>query len=380
MADARFPTKNRVSPGSRGGEPAAAPILSRRIFGQLVFFTLLLLSIGVGALGGMIFVYSSDLPQVRELEDYHPDVMTELYADDGTVIGSFALERRVIVTYSQIPKVLQDAVLSIEDRHFENHWGVDVVRILRAGSTDLLEWRKAQGASTLTQQLSRMFFLTPEKSFRRKLQEILLAIQIERRFTKPQIFTMYSNEVSLGHGTFGFEAAAEFYFGKHLSELTLPEAALLARLPKTPTAYSPLLHPERAVQRRNQVLLAMIDNHKISREEYEHARAAPLGLHIQRWENSIAPYFVDDVREFLEKKYGPETVHEKGLRVYSTLNLRLQRIAEKVLVKGLHDDDKRRGWRGPEKNILKNRALRPHGQRVTLETYVDDDWRKPFEE
>ena len=140
-------------------------------------------------------------------------------------------------------------------------------------------------------------------------------MRIERRFTKPQIFTMYVNEVSLGQGNFGFEAAAQFYFGKHIGDLTLSEAALLAGLPKTPTAYSPLLHPERAVQRRNQVLLAMIDNHKISREEYEHARAAPLGLHIQRWENSIAPCFVDDVREFLEKKYGPETVHEKGLRV-----------------------------------------------------------------
>ena len=355
-------------------------MVSRRIFGQLVFFTLLLLSAGLGTLAGLVFVYSSDLPQVRELEDYQPDVMTELYADNGAAIGSFALERRVMVSYDQIPQVLKDAVLSVEDRHFENHWGVDVIRIVRAGLRDVLEWRKAQGASTLTQQLTRMFFLTPEKTWRRKFQEMLLAIQIERRFTKPQIFTMYVNEVSLGQGNFGFEAASQFYFGKHIGDLTLSEAALLAGLPKTPTAYSPLLHPERAVQRRNQVLLAMIDNHKISREEYEHARAAPLGLHIQRWENSIAPYFVDDVREFLEKKYGPETVHEKGLRVYSTLNLRLQRIAEKVLVKGLHDDDKRRGWRGPEKNILKNRALRPHGQRVTLETYVDDDWRKPFEE
>src|SRR5438552_7436369 len=317
-------------------------MVSRRIFGQLVFFTLLLLSAGLGTLAGLVFVYSSDLPQVRELEDYQPDVMTELYADNGAAIGSFALERRVMVSYDQIPQVLKDAVLSVEDRHFENHWGVDVIRIVRAGLRDVLEWRKAQGASTLTQQLTRMFFLTPEKTWRRKFQEMLLAIQIERRFTKPQIFTMYVNEVSLGQGNFGFEAASQFYFGKHIGDLTLSEAALLAGLPKTPTAYSPLLHPERAVQRRNQVLLAMIDNHKISREEYEHAKAAPLGLHIQRWENSIAPYFVDDVREFLEKKYGPETVHEKGLRVYSTLNLRLQRIAEKMLVKGLHDDDKRR--------------------------------------
>jgi penicillin-binding protein 1A len=361
------------------GGSAAPWMVSRKIFGQLVFFVLLLLSAGGGALAGLVFVYSSDLPQVRELEDYRPDVMTELYADNGTVIGRFALERRVIVTYDQIPKLLQDAVLSVEDRHFESHWGVDVIRITRAGITDLLEWRKVQGASTLTQQLSRMFFLTPEKTWRRKFQEMLLAIQIERRFTKPQIFTMYANEVSLGHGNFGFEAASQFYFGKPISELTLPEAALLAGLPKTPTAYSPLLHPDRAIQRRNQVLLAMLDNGKITRDQYERAKAAPLGLHVQRWDNNIAPYFVDDVREFLEKKYGPETVHEKGLRVYTTLNLRLQSIAEKALVKGLHEDDKRRGWRGAEQNILKNPPLTASGQPATLESYVDDDWRKPIQ-
>jgi len=354
-------------------------MVSRKIFGQLVFSTLLLLSVGLGTLAGLVFVYSSDLPQVQQLEDYRPDVVTELYADNGAPIGSFALERRVMVTYDQIPEVLRDAVLSVEDRHFESHWGVDVIRIIRAGVTDLLEWRKAQGASTLTQQLSRLFFLTPEKAWRRKFQEMLLAIQMERRFTKPQIFTMYADEVSLGHGNFGFEAAAQFYFGKHVGDLSLPEAAMLAGLPKSPTAFSPLLHPERALQRRNQVLQSMLENDKIAREQYERARVAPLGLHIQRWENYLAPYFVDNVREFLERKYGPETVHEKGLRVYTTLNLRLQRMAERTLVKGLHEDDKRRGWRGPAKNILKNPPLLANARPATLETYMDDDWKKVLE-
>ncbi len=361
------------------GKPVLPRMHSRKIFGQIVFSTLLFLSAGAGALAGLVFVYSSDLPQVRQLEDYRPDVMTELYADDGTVVASFALERRVIVNYSQIPPLLKDAILSIEDRHFESHWGVDVIRIVRAGITDFLEWRKAQGASTLTQQLSRMFFLTPEKSFRRKFQEILLAIQIERRFTKPQIFTMYCNQVGLGHGNYGFEAAAQFYFGKHLGQLTLPESALLAGLPKTPTAYSPLLHPERALQRRNQVLAAMLENGKISVMQYHQAKAAPLGLNVQRWDNNTAPYFVEDVRQFLEKKYGTETVHEKGLRVYTTLNLGLQKIAEQALRHGLHDDDKRRGWRGPEKNILKNPLRLANGRVATLETYADDDWRKPLQ-
>jgi penicillin-binding protein 1A len=372
-----------LSDSGKEPEPPPPPLpprlRSRKLFGQFVFLTLVLLSAGLGALGGLIFVYSSDLPQVRQLEDYRPDVMTELYADDGTPIGSFALERRVMVTYNQIPPVLRDAILSIEDRHFESHWGIDVLRIVRAAVTDLLEWRIAQGASTLTQQLSRMLFLTPEKSFRRKIQEALLAIQIERLFTKPQIFTMYCNQVGLGHGNYGFEAAAQFYFGKHLSQLTLPEAGLLAGLPKTPTGYSPLLHPERARDRRNQVLAAMRETGKIREAQYREARRAPLGLNVQRWNNNIGPYFVEDLRQFLERKYGLEAVHEQGMRVYTTLNIRLQKIAEKALRQGLRDDDKHRDWRGAEKNILKNPVTLPTGVPATLQTYQEDDWKKPLE-
>ncbi len=360
-------------------EPTPPRVSSRKLFGQFVFLILVLLAAGIGALAGLVFVYSSDLPQVRQLEDYRPDVMTELYASDGTPVGSFALERRVIVTYNQLPPVLKDAVISIEDRHFESHWGIDVLRLVRAAATDLLEWRKAQGASTLTQQLSRMLFLTPAKSFRRKMQEALLAIQIERHFTKPQIFTMYANQVNLGHGNFGFEAATQFYFGKHLNQLTLPEAALLAGTPRTPTAYSPLLHPEAARRRRNGVLAAMLENRKITPEQYRQAVAAPLGLHVQRWNNNVAPYFVEDLRQFLEKKYGLETVHEKGLRVYTTLDVRLQKLAEQALRRGLHEDDKRRGWRGPEQNILKNPPLLRDDQPATLTTHADVDWKKPLE-
>jgi penicillin-binding protein 1A len=359
------------------GEPDP-PTSTRKIFGQFVFLILVLLSAGIGALGGLVFVYSSDLPKVRELEDYRPDVMTELYADDGTAIGSFALEHRVIVSYNQIPPVLRNAVISIEDRHFESHWGVDILRILRAGIKDVVEWRKAQGASTLTQQLSRMLFLTPDKSFRRKIQEVLLAIQIERYFTKPQIFTMYANQVDLAHGNFGFEAAAQFYFGKHLNQLTLPEAALLAGIPRSPTAYSPILHSDAARRRRNQVLTAMLENGKINAQEFREASAAPLGLNIQRWSYTIAPYFVEEVRQFLERKYGLETVREKGLRVYTSLNMKMQEAAERDLRKGLREDDKRRGWRGPQKNILKNPLTSADGQPVTLATYVDDDWKKPL--
>ncbi|MGH9452849.1 MAG: penicillin-binding protein 1A [Terriglobia bacterium] len=339
---------------------------------------LLLLSIGVGALAGLVFVYSSSLPQVNELFDYRPDVMTELYADDGTQIGSFALERRVMVTYNQIPPVLRNAILSIEDRHFESHFGVDVIRILRAGVTDVVEWRKAQGAGTLTMQLSRMLFLTPQKTFRRKIQETLLAIQIERHFTKAQIFAMYCNQVSLGGGSYGFEAASEYYFGKTLNELTLPEAATLAGLPRSPTYYSPVLHPQRARFRRDEVLYAMYTNGKIRRREYEEARRAPLGLHVQRWNKEIAPYFVDYVREYLGDQYGAAAINTDGMRVYTTLNLKTQDDAVNALREGLRADDKRRGWRGPEKNIIKKTELLPNGVPATLDTYKDPDWSKPF--
>ncbi|MBZ5564795.1 MAG: transglycosylase domain-containing protein [Acidobacteriia bacterium] len=359
--------------------PKPPRVLSRKVIARLVFLTLLLLSAGVGALGGLIFVYSSDLPQIQELMDYRPDVMTELYADDGTLIGSFALERRVIVTYNQIPRVLRDAILSVEDRNFESHWGIDVIRVVRAAMTDVMEWRRAQGASTLTMQLSRLLFLTPQKSWKRKIQEAILTIQIERHLTKPQIFTLYCNVIPLGHGNFGFAAAAQFFFGKRLDQLTLPQAALLAGLPRTPTGYSPLLYPERARLRRNQVLAAMRENGKISEATYRQARSAPLDLNIQRWSNNIAPYFVEDVRLFLEKKYGAETVHEKGLRVYTTLNVKLQSYAEQALESGLRVYDKRHGWRGPEANILKDPPTNPNGLLATLDTYTHPDWHGPLE-
>ncbi|HEV2425142.1 MAG TPA: PBP1A family penicillin-binding protein [Terriglobia bacterium] len=361
---------------SERSAPLPAWARSRQIFGQFVFAVLLLLAAGGGVLAGLLFVYSTNLPKVAELENYRPDVMTQLYADDGTPFASFALEHRVIVSYDQIPPVMRNAVLSIEDRHFESHFGVDIIRIVRAAVTDLMEWREAQGASTLTQQLSRRLFLSPEKNWRRKVEEALLAIQIERHFTKPQIFTMYANQMELGYGNFGFEAASEFFYGKHLTQLTLPEAAMLAGLPQNPNIYSPIRHPERCLERRNRVLEAMLDNGKISRARYRAARAAPLGLNITHWNNNLAPYFVEDVRESLEKKYGEEMVEEKGLRVYTTVDLRMQRQAEKALREGLRNDDKRRGWRGPEKNILKTPAAGADGRPVTLESYVDEDWRR----
>ncbi|TAM79518.1 MAG: PBP1A family penicillin-binding protein [Acidobacteria bacterium] len=360
----------------RGG---VAPLLrSRKFFGQLVLVILVVLAAGSGVLGGLLFVYSSDLPQVRLLEDYRPDVMTEVFADDGTPIARFAMQHRVLVTYGQIPPLVRNAVISVEDRNFESHWGIDVFRTIRAAITDILELRYAQGASTLTQQLARMLFLTPEKSPRRKIQEALLAIQIERRFTKPQIFTMYANQVPMGYGNYGFAAAAEFYFGKRLEQLTIPEAALLAGMARGPI-YWPILHPRYALMRRNEVLKAMLSNGKISKAEYQTAARTPLDLHVRSWHENVAPYFVEDVRQFLQRKYGLEAVQQKGLRVYTTLSINMQRTAQEALRNGLRADDKRRGWRGPELNILKNPVRLPDGQQATLKSYQDSDWSDPME-
>src|SRR5437868_4207971 len=235
--------------------PAAEPQVSqRKVLGRVIFALLVLASAGAGVVGGLLFVDSVDLPQVDQLQHYRPISVTSVYDDRGRTIGSFALQRRVVATYDDYPKVLRDAVISVEDKNFEKHWGVNLWRIYGAAIRDVLSGRKAQGGSTLTMQLSRNLFLSPERSYRRKLEEILLAIQIERRFTKPQIFTLYANQIFLGHGVYGFETAAEFYFGKHAKDLTLPEAALLAGLPRSPIYYSPINYPDHALRRRNLVV------------------------------------------------------------------------------------------------------------------------------
>src|SRR6266481_1534334 len=291
-----------------------------KVVGRIVFGMLVLASALLGTLVGLLAVYSTDLPQIGELERYRPSTITELYDAQGRVIGSFALQRRVLVAYDDFPRVLRDAILSTEDKNFESHSGVNFWRVLGVAYRDLTSGSRAQGASTLTMQLSRNLFLSPERHFSRKIQETMLAIQIERHFTKQQIFTLYSNQIFLGHGVYGFEAGAQYYFSKRAKDLKLEEAALLAGLPKAPVSYSPINYPERALKRRNLVINNMLEDGKITVEEAGRAKASPLRLNIRR-ENSPAPYFVEDVRRYLEKKYGSDQVHEGGLRVYTSLDL-----------------------------------------------------------
>src|SRR5689334_23743839 len=233
-------------------------VAGKKLVGRLLFGLLVLAAALIGATVGLLLVYSTDLPQVDELEHYRPSSITELYDDQNRIIGSFALQRRVIATYDDYPPVLRDALISIEDKEFYKHSGINVWRIAGAAYRDIESGGKVQGASTLTMQLARNLFLSPDRSFHRKIQEAWLAIQIERRFTKPQIFTLYANQIFLGHGVYGFEAASEYYFSKPAKQLTLDEAALLAGLPKAPQYYSPILHPDRALKRRNLVINSML--------------------------------------------------------------------------------------------------------------------------
>ena len=343
-----------------------------KLIDRVALAFLLLCSIALGAACGLLFVYASDLPEIRALETYRPNVVTEIYADDGQLVGSFALQRRILMTYEQTPKVLYNAVTAIEDQHFEEHWGIDFPRIAGAAYRNLAKRRITGGASTISMQLAGNLFLDrSDRSFRRKMQEMLLALQIERRYTKPQIFTMYANQVYLAHGNYGFAAAAEFYFGKPVTDLRLQEAALLAGMVNGPK-YSPLVNPEGALARRNLVLHRMEDEGKISSSEEAAARKTPLGLHIQYPRNDLAPYFFEEIRKYLETTYGTEAVHERGLRVYTTLNIKMQRAANQSVRDGLHSYDRRHGWRGDLPNILRDNL-------GTLAAYEDEDWRHPIE-
>ena len=248
-----------------------------KLIDRVALTFLILCAVALGAGCGLLFVYASDLPEIRALETYRPDVVTEVYADDGQLAGSFALQRRILMTYEQCPKILYTAVTAIEDQHFEEHWGIDFPRMASAAFRNLIKRRITGGASTITMQLAGNLFLDrSDRSFRRKMQEILLALQIERRYTKPQIFTMYANQVYLAHGNYGFAAAAQFYFGKPVTDLKLQEAALLAGMVNGPK-FSPLTNPELALNRRNLVIHRMEEEGKITPAEEAPARKSPLG-------------------------------------------------------------------------------------------------------
>src|SRR5437763_5947240 len=311
---------------------------------------LFLVTAMLGVASGVLFAYAGDLPAVTTLDNYSPSTITRVLSSNGQVIGEFATQRRVVVGYDEINPVLRQAIIATEDTEFDRHFGVNIWRILVAAVTDVVERRRAQGASTLTQQLARnlkeQFGLTAEKSFERKIREAILAIQIEKRYTKKEIFTIYCNQMYLGHGAYGVEAASRLYFNKTNEQLALEEAALIAGIFQTPERQSPFVDMKRATSRRNVVLQRMADERYITQAQADAAKQKPIVTRgAPNQPPGVAPFFVEEVRKHLEKQYGAKTLYENGLTVTTTLDARLQEIANRTIERGLRGYDKRHGWR-----------------------------------
>ncbi len=351
--------------------PNVATVIGR-IARQALLVLLFVAAAVLGTISGALFVYAGDLPQITALDNYAPNTITRIQAADGQIVGEFATERRVVVTYDQIAPRLREAIMASEDAEFDKHFGLSVPRIAIALFTDLVERRKAAGASTLTQQLARNLFLTLEKTWERKVKEALLAIQIEKRYTKPEIFTLYANQIYFGHGAYGVEAAARLYFGKPARAVTLEEAALIAGIIQSPSRQSPYVNMEAALRRRNYALTRMADVGYISQDEATAAKALPIvttGLPTDV--NAVAPFFVEEVRKYLETKYGAKPLYENGLTVRTGLDVDLQRAANRALDHGLRAVDKRRGFRKPARNVA---AEGQDVEQVTLPR-----WARPME-
>ncbi|MBI4056270.1 MAG: PBP1A family penicillin-binding protein [Elusimicrobia bacterium] len=276
-----------------------------------------------------------DLPNISTLEDYTPSLTTHIYDVRGELIADLYTERRALIPLSQIPVDLQNAVIATEDDQFFKHWGISVRGIVRAALQNFWKGRVAQGGSTITQQLSRGIFLTPEKKLTRKIREILLSLQIERNLSKQEILQMYLNQIYFGHGAYGVRAAARTYFGKEVSSLTLGECALLAGLIQSPASYSPFTHADKANERRAIVLSRMLEEHYLKPEEKQKALEEPLPVERPAQVGTSAPYFVEHVRQILEPKYGTNMLWRGGLKIYTTLDLRLQKLSEEIMEKNL---------------------------------------------
>jgi penicillin-binding protein 1A len=341
---------------------------------------LLVLTLIAGGMTGLVFAYSmsfSSYAEEVELADFRPAEITNVYADDGTLIGELALERRIPLEYRDIPELMKQAILAIEDTRFYEHIGIDPVRLSGAVIESVMRQRRARGTSTLTQQLARGLFLSRQGGYTRKFKEALYALQIERVYTKEQIMTLYCNQIFLGGGAYGFEAAANYYFSKPLKELTLEQYALLAALPKGPHQFSPIHRPKAARERRNLVLQAMVETGDISQAEAEAAKAKSLGLTVddQRGKNDRSPYayFVEEVRQELERmmveKHSADAmdVYKAGLSVYTTLDAQAQKWAVDAVRKGARMYERRHGWRVKFDNVIEKEG-------ASVETYRHPSW------
>jgi penicillin-binding protein 1A len=352
----------------------AAPSTRHSLARQAGIAALFVIAAVLGLATGVLLAYAGDLPLISALDEYTPSTITRVHAADGTVVGEFATQRRVLLKYEDIPDTLRHAILAAEDAEFESHVGIRPVRLMVTIVRNVLNGRGLlySGASTLTQQLARKLFLKPEKTPERKIKEVLLTLQIERRYTKREIFTLYCNQMNLGHGAYGVEAAARVYFGKSVKDLTLEEAATIAGILQLPERQSPYTNMKWALQRRNYALQRMADETFITQAQADAAKATPIVVAgLPSYGNTAAPYFVEQVRQHLERQYGARDLYESGLEVYTTLDADLQRAANRAVDAGLRSIDKRQGFRRTARNVLK--------EGHTLEGVHERRWDRPIQ-
>ncbi len=315
-----------------------------------VFFLIAFIVMGVGVLAfsGYFLFLLAKLPRVDRLADYKPPIVSQVFGQNGELVGEFYLERRIVVPVDKIPRKLVSAFVAAEDSNFYRHKGIDYMGIFRAILKNIVTLSKKEGASTITQQVAKSMLLSPEKTFSRKLKEAILAKRMEEKLSKDEILYIYLNQIYLGAGSYGVQEAAESYFGKDVDKLSLAEMAMLAGLPKAPNYYSPIKHLDRARERQAYVLERMVKDGFITAAEADHARKTPIVIHPMKTINSEqSAYFLENLRVQLEQKYGEDLLYKGGLKIYTTMNPEMQKAAYDSIVNGLKAVDKRQGFRGP---------------------------------
>jgi len=309
-----------------------------------LFIVALLILFVTGTLAGtsvLYFLLLKELPSIAALKDYRPSVTTRVYADNNELIDEFFLEDRKLIRYEDIPQLVINAFIAAEDARFFQHKGFDLQSISRAFFKNLEAGRVVQGGSTITQQVAKSLYLSPERSYLRKIKEALLAYKINRYLSKEEILGLYLNHIYLGHGTYGIEAASQAYFGKNARDLSLAEASLLAGIPPAPNNYSPYFHPDRAYQRQAYVLNRMLEDRHITPEERQQALDTKLRFRSIRPTDKIAPYFIEHVRRYIMEQYGGDVLYREGLEVYTTLNIQMQKAARDAVDRGLQELEER---------------------------------------
>ena len=327
-----------------------------RFMGFLFAAGTVLFLVGVGAIAGLIWHFSKDLPDYSQLQDYEPPVMTRVHATDGSLLGEYAKERRLYLPIQAVPKLVINAFLAAEDKNFYEHGGIDYTGMARAGVVYIQNYgsnRRPQGASTITQQVAKNFLLTNEVSFARKIKEALLAMRIEKTYSKDKILELYLNEIYLGLGAYGIAAASLVYFDKSVNELTVAEASYLAALPKMPATLHPVRNRDRAIERRNYVIDRLVENGWVKQADADKARKEPLAVtNRSNGAHTFAgEYFAEEVRRDIFERYGEKKLYEGGLSVRTTLDPKLQIMARKAMVTGLVNFDEAQGWRGAPHKI-----------------------------